>query len=154
MPAVVHLQPRFLEDSASGGISGSAVATIVFIGLIPVIALIWVVIWLLFFYGSGRTCWCTRRKSRSAEPAMVQERDSTDTSQEILYEKAVYDLPQRPFTAHARTESGNSIGSVRLSKPSPNRPTTAVSKIDTRRSIQSVASASSVPVVQEPKPFV
>ncbi|KAJ4364498.1 hypothetical protein N0V83_009092 [Neocucurbitaria cava] len=152
MPAISHLQPRLLEGTSSG-ISGTAIALIVVLGLIPVIALIWVVFWLLFFYGTGtgRTCWCTRRKRRTAEPEMVEQRGTTDTSQEMQYEKAIYDIldiPQRPYAAHTRTESGSS-NVTRLSKTDPAR-----SKFNTRLSMQSVGSASSVPVVQEPKPFV
>ncbi|CAO2653543.1 Nn.00g029540.m01.CDS01 [Neocucurbitaria sp. VM-36] len=154
MPTIAHLQPRFLDGSASGGISGTAIALIVCVGIIPIIALIWVVVWLLFFYGTGRTCCCTRRKRRTVEPETLEQRGSTDTSQEILYEKAVYDLPQRPYTAHTRTESGSSNSSGRLSKPDSNKPTTVVSKTDTRMSMHSFASASNVPNVQEPKRFV
>lgn len=150
MPAIAHLQPRFSLGS-SGGVSGSGIAIIVVVGFIPAVALIWVVVWLLFFYGHNRTCCCTRRKRRAAEPEML-ESGSTDTSQDIRNEKAVYHLPQRPFSAHARNYSGSSAG--RFSRSDANRPVTTVSTIDARMSMQSSASASTVPVVHEPKPFV
>ncbi|KAF1850562.1 uncharacterized protein K460DRAFT_270329 [Cucurbitaria berberidis CBS 394.84] len=140
MPAIAHLQPRLLDGSSPGGVSGTSIALLVCIALVPALLLIWIVVWLLFFYGKDRTCWCTKRKRRAAEPEMLQQR--TDASQDILFEKAVYDIPQRPFAAHARAESGSSSDGGRLSK------------VDPRLSIQSVASASNVPVMQEPKRFV
>ncbi|KAH7371165.1 hypothetical protein BKA66DRAFT_424514 [Pyrenochaeta sp. MPI-SDFR-AT-0127] len=136
MPALHHLQARFLEGGGSGGISGTAIALIVCIGLIPAIALIWVVVWLLFFYGKGRNCCCMKRKKQTTETDTEQSR--TDTSQETLDEKAVYNPPPRPYIPHTRTESGSSADTGRFSRSDPN----------TRMSMNSVQG------VQEPKRFV
>jgi len=154
MPAIMHLHARFLSSTGTSGINATVIGLIVGLGLIPAFILIWVVIWLLFFYPSDRNCCCVKRKRRSDTPEMLEQGGNTDASQEAVYEKAIYDLPQRPFAAHARTESGSSSVTGRLTKPDPNKSTTAVSKTDTRMSMYSVASASTVQCVQEPKPFV
>lgn len=154
MPAIAHLQARFLIDSSSGGISATAIGLIIGVGLVPALILVWVVVWLLFFYGSNRNCCCVNRKTHPETSRDLEKGGRRDTSQEMLYEKAVYDLPQRPFVAHSRTEPGISSGARRLSKPDPNRPATRVSHVDSRMSVQSHASANTVQGVQEPKRFV
>ncbi|KAJ4350652.1 hypothetical protein N0V95_004557 [Ascochyta clinopodiicola] len=144
MPAIAHLAPRFLAGSSSGGISGTAIAVLVCVGVVPVIALIWVCIWLLFFYGNGRNCCCRRRKRTTTEPEMVE---STVSSNEVLNEKTNYTLPQRPTTTY-RAESGSST-----ERPRDSRGT--LKKHHPRESLQSQwSSNSTIPVVQEPKPFV
>ncbi|KAF1924931.1 uncharacterized protein M421DRAFT_8375 [Didymella exigua CBS 183.55] len=143
MPAIAHLAPRFLEGGSTGGISGTAIAVLVVVGIIPVIALIWVCIWLLFFYSSGRNCCCMRRKTAKSEPAAVESLSGADT----LNEKHDYTMPQRPDPAW-RTESGSSS-----ERPRDNRGT--LKKHHARESIQSQwSSNSTVPVVQEPKQMV
>ena len=144
MPAIAHLAPRFLAGSTTGGISGTAIALLVCVGVIPAIALIWVCIWLLLFYGNGRNCCCIRRKRAATEPAMFE---GTISSDKALNEKTGYTLPQRP-TATYSTESGSST-----ERPRDSRGT--LKKHHPRESMQSQWSSNSIiPVVQEPKPFV
>lgn len=144
MPALHHLAPRLLAGSTSGGISGTAIAVLICVGVIPVIALIWVCIWLLFFYSNGRNCCCMRRKKNGAEPEMLA---SPVSSAEAYNEKADYTLPQRPTTAY-RTESGNSTERPRDSRG-------ILKKHHPRESLQSQwSSNSTIPIVQEPKRFV
>jgi hypothetical protein len=145
MPAIVHLAPRFLEGSSSGGISATAIAVLICVGVIPVFALIWVCVWLLFFYSNGRNCCCMRRKKASTEPEALA---SPVTSEEALNEKADFTLPQRPL-ATFRTESEASA-----ERPRDSRGT--LKKHHPRESMQSQwSSNSTIPVVvQEPKPFV
>lgn len=154
MPSVAHLQPRFVEGSTSGGISATAIALIVCLGLIPVFILIWIVTWLMFFYGKDRTCCCTKRRKDKEEQEWLGKQSSTDTSAETLNEKPVYDLPPRPSHVHQRTDSEISTKTGRLAKSDVNRPSTKVSKVDTRMSMHSQASASTMQVAHEPKPFV
>lgn len=161
MPAI-HLQPRLLENTGPGGVSTKSIGLLIGIGLVPVFILIWVVCWLLFAYPHDRNlCCCVRKrhKSHSIAPEMLQRGSSTDTSQETLYEKADYTLPQRPYAAYSRTESGNSntSGGVnvchvdgRLGKEA--RP--AWRTRETRTSVQSQTSVSTIAVVQEPERFV
>ncbi|OAL47665.1 hypothetical protein IQ07DRAFT_646575 [Pyrenochaeta sp. DS3sAY3a] len=131
---------------ASNGISATAIALIVCLGLIPAIILIWVVIWLMFFYANDRTCCCTKRKRKNKEEEeWLGEQRSTETSAETLGEKAINTLPPQPSNTHQRTESEYVTRNGRLTK---------VSKVDTRMSMQSQASASTVQVAHEPKPFV
>jgi hypothetical protein len=155
MPAV-HLQPRFLEDAGSGGISATAIGLIVGIGLVPAIILIWVVIFLFFAYPNDRNFCCMKRRKGQGTSEKKATRASTLSSAETLYEneKGVYDLPKRPFPTHARTESGGSSRSGRLSKVDPKRPATGASKTDTRMSLQSVGSGSTVYGVQESRTWV
>lgn len=143
MPAIAHLAPRFPGGSSSGGISGTAIAVIVIIGIIPVIALIWVCIWLLFFYSNGRNCCCMRRKRAAAGPSALE---SPITSAETLNEKTDYTLPQRPASAW-RSDSGSST------ERQDNRGT--LKKHHARESLQSQwSSNSTIPVVQQPKQMV
>lgn len=144
MPAIAHLAPRFLEGGSSGGISGTAIAVLVVVGIIPVIALIWVCIWLLFFYSNGRNCCCMRRKAAKTEAQVVEDGLS---SAETLNEKTDYTLPQRPVSAW-RTESRSSA-----ERPRDSRGT--LKKHHPRESMQSQwSSNSTIPVVQEPKQMV
>ncbi|KZM22719.1 uncharacterized protein EKO05_0000782 [Ascochyta rabiei] len=144
MPAIAHLAPRLLAGATSGGISGTAIAVLICVGIVPVIALIWVCIWLLFFYGKGRNCCCVRRKRAATEPGVVE---STVSSPEALNEKTNYTLPQRPTTTY-RAESGSSTERARDSRGT-------LKKQQPRESLQSQwSSHSTIPVVQEPKPFV
>ncbi|KAJ8112420.1 hypothetical protein OPT61_g5206 [Boeremia exigua] len=141
MPAIAHLAPRFLEDASTGGISGTAIAVLVVVGIIPVFALIWVCIWLLFFYGKGRNCCCMRRKRAASEPQALESPMSSDAT---LNEKRDYTLPQRPAAAW-RNDSGSSTEGPRDSMGT-------LKKHHPRESIQSQwSSSSTVPVMQEPK---
>lgn len=145
MPAIAHLVPRFTETSTSGGISGGTIAFLVFIGLIPVLVLIWVVSWLMFCYPMGRTCWCTVSRKNKAKQSLAGM-ETPDASQDMLNEKYTHDV-QRPVTTY-RTESGSSSDSGRFKKkPVPYRP-------GVRLSTQSTNSNSTIAVRQEPKPFV
>lgn len=145
MPAIAHLAPRFLGGGTSGGISGTAIAVLVVVGIIPVIALIWVCIWLLFFYSNGRNCCCMRRKTAKSEPSTVEQGLS---SAEALNEKNDYTMPQRPISAW-RTESGSSAERPRDSRG------TLKKQHRPRESLQSQwSSNSTIGVVQEPKQVV
>jgi len=144
MPAIVRLAPRLLEGSSTGGISGTAIAVLVIVGIIPVIAVIWVAVWLLFFYGKGRNCCCMRRKKASSTTPDVV--GSPMTSASTLNEKIDYTLPQRPASAW-RAESGSPTEQPRHSK--------TLQKHRPRESLQSQwSSNSTIPVVQEPKQLV
>ncbi|KAF2621895.1 hypothetical protein BU25DRAFT_229431 [Macroventuria anomochaeta] len=143
MPPIAHLAPRFLEGSSSGGISGTAIAVLIVVGVIPVIALIWVCVWLLFFYGNGRNCCCMRRKRAATEPEVLESPMSNEAT---LNEKTNYTLPQRPVSAW-RSESGSST-----ERP---RDRETLKKHHPRESMQSQwSSNSTIPVVQEPKQMV
>lgn len=138
MPAIVHLAPRLELGNSSGGISGSAIAVLVIVGIIPVFALIWVCVWLLFGYSRDRNCCCVRRKRVTPEPAPVEGSMPSDAT---LNEKNDYTLPQRPISAW-RTDSGSSTEQPRDSR--------TLKKHHPRESIQSQwSSSSTVPVVQE-----
>lgn len=114
---------------------------LIVVGVIPVIALIWVCMWLLFFYSSGRNCCCRRRKVATTSPAVVESGTST------LDEKRDYAVPQRPVSAW-RAESASSAERPRDSRG-------VLKKHHARESMQSQwSSNSSVPVVQEPKQMV
>ncbi|KAH6629463.1 hypothetical protein C7974DRAFT_186787 [Boeremia exigua] len=144
MPAIAHLAPRFLEGSSSGGISGTAIGVLVVVGVIPVFALIWVCVWLLFFYSNGRNCCCMRRKRAASGPDMLE---SSMSSEATLNEKADYNFPQRPAPAW-RGDSGSST-------ERPGDSSRFLKKHHPRESLQSQwSSNSTVPVVQEPKPMV
>lgn len=143
MPAIAHLAPRLLDGSTSGGISATAIAVLICVGVVPVIAVIWVCIWLLFFYSNGRNCCCVRRKRSTTELEIENRISSTET----LNEKTDYTLPKRPITAY-RSESGSST-----ERPRDSRGT--LKKHHPRESMQSQwSSNSTIPVVQEPKRFV
>ncbi|KAJ4377008.1 hypothetical protein N0V86_006447 [Didymella sp. IMI 355093] len=143
MPAIAHLAPRFLEGGSSGGISATAIAVLIIVGIVPVIALIWVCIWLLFFYSNGRNCCCMRRKTSKSVPPTVEGLSSAET----LNEKNDYTMPQRPVAAW-RTESGSST-----ERPRDSRGT--LKKHHARASLQSQwSSNSTIPVMQEPKQMV
>lgn len=143
MPAIAHLAPRLELGGSSGGISGSAIAVLVIVGIIPVFALIWVCVWLLFGYSRDRNCCCIRRKRATTEPAPLESPMSSDAT---LNEKNDYTLPERPVSAW-RADSGSDIESPRDSR--------VLKKHQPRESIQSQwSSSSTVPVVQEPKQMV
>jgi hypothetical protein len=142
MPTLAHLVPRALEGSTtSGGISATAIGLIVGIGVVPVFVLIWVVSWLFWGYPNDRNWCCMRRKKKQADSESMLERESTIPSQETIYEKKVYNVPERPMT-NPHNESGNLAGGNRLTKTDP------------RISMQTIGSNSTVQVVQEPKRFV
>ncbi|KAF2996843.1 hypothetical protein E8E13_003631 [Curvularia kusanoi] len=144
MPAIARLAPRLLDGGTSGGISGTAIAVLVIVGIIPVVAVIWVAVWLLFGYSNGRNCCCMRRKkSSSTAPDMIE---SPMTSGSTLNEKTEYTLPQRPASAW-RADSGSS-------REPPRSPGT-LKKHRPRESLTSQwSSNSTIPVVQEPKQMV
>ncbi|KAJ4985073.1 hypothetical protein SVAN01_09444 [Stagonosporopsis vannaccii] len=144
MPAIVHLTPRLEIGGSSGGISGTAIAVLVIVGIIPVVALIWVCIWLLFGYSRDRNCCCVRRKRSGPAPEPLE---SNMSSEATLNEKHDYTLPQRPISAW-RTDSGSSTEQPRDSRGT-------LKKHQPRESIQSQwSSNSTIPVVQEPKQMV
>jgi hypothetical protein len=147
MPTIAHrLQPRILEDSnGNGGISNTAIALIVVLGILPALVLAWTVCYLFWAYPYDRNCCCIKRKRRAKEP-------EAPLSEETTYEKPVLAPPQRPYTGEMRTESGNSSNSGRLTKQQ--RPGSGVTKYDTRMSQQSVASTNTIQVSQEPQRFV
>jgi hypothetical protein len=150
MPAIAHLQARFLEDaSGNGGISNTAIALIVVLGILPCIVLIWAVCYLFWAYPYDRNCCCMKRKRRTNEPDVV---DQSAMSEATLYEKPGLALPQQPFSAQVRADARSSSGIGRLQKAQ--RPNSGVSNMDTRLSLQSVRSANTVQVAHEPKPFV
>ncbi|KAF1938682.1 hypothetical protein EJ02DRAFT_353990 [Clathrospora elynae] len=154
MPAIAHLQRRILEDSeGNGGISGTSIALIVCLGIVPAIALFWVVCYLFWAYPNDRNCCCVKRRRGADKPDMVQ-RQGDALSENTMYEKQGFALPQRPFATHASTESGNfhGTGSGRLAKQDRSRP--SVTKADTRMSLQSVASANTMQAAHEPQRFV
>ncbi|CAN9361587.1 unnamed protein product [Alternaria alternata] len=151
MPAIAHLQARFLEDSSgSGGISGTAIALIVCLGIVPCIVLIWAVCYLFWAYPYDRNCCCIKRK-RHPEPQSVL--NQAPMSEETLYEKPGVAPPQRPFSGQQyRTDTGSSSNSGRLQKQQ--RPGSGVDPRNTRMSLNSVVSANTITYAQEPKPFV
>lgn len=154
MPAVPHLQPRFLESGGSSGISASAIGLLVAFGLIPCIVIIWVVIFLFFAYPYDRNWCCMKRKKHKDNiPELPVGRGATDWSEETLQEKSTHNLPKRPFVTHDRTNSGNSSNTGRLTKE---RSSQGASKYNARISLQSVGSVNAVQGVgpQEPKRFV
>jgi hypothetical protein len=149
MPAIGHLQARFLESSSGGGITGTAIALIICLGLIPSIAVIWAICYLFWAYPYDRNCCCIKRKRRPEPQSVLNQ---APMSEETLYEKQGMGLPQRPFAAQVRSDSGSSSNSGRLQKQY--RPGSGNYKGETRMSLQSVTSANSVQVAHEPKPFV
>ena len=150
MPAIAHLQARFLDDSGSGSpITGTAIALIICLGLLPCIAVIWAVCYLFWAYPYDRNWCCMKRKRRPESPSVLNQ---VPMSQETLYEKQGMGLPQRPFAAQTRTESGGSSNGGRLQKQY--RPGSGNYKRDTRTSLQSMTSINSGHIAHEPKPFV
>jgi hypothetical protein len=150
MPAITHLQARFLDNSSGGGaITGTAIALIICLGLLPCIAVIWAVCYLFWAYPYDRNCCCMKRKRRPESPSILNQ---VPMNQETLHEKQGLGLPQRPFAAQIRTDSGSSSNSGRLQKQ--HRPGSANYKRDPRMSMQSVTSTNSVHIAHEPKPFV
>jgi hypothetical protein len=144
MPSIVHLAPRLLEGSTTGGLSATAIGLIVGIGIIPVFILIWVVSWLFWCYPYNRSCCCTRRKKKQPEEEMADTPVTPVTSDETLREKALYNIPSnsRSSTTY-RTESGGSSNNA-----------TRLTKADPRISMQTVGSGRSVQIMHEPRPFV
>ncbi|KAF1838966.1 hypothetical protein BDW02DRAFT_488028 [Decorospora gaudefroyi] len=150
MPALTHLQARFLEDSSgSGGITTTAIALIIVLGVLPCIVLVWAVCYLFWAYPYDRNWCCMKRKRRADKPGLM---DQAAMSEAVLYEKPALAPPQRPFSAQTRTESGSSSGTGRLQKAQ--RPNSGASRMDTRMSLASVGSANTMPISHEPKPFV
>ncbi|KAG9195087.1 hypothetical protein G6011_00207 [Alternaria panax] len=150
MPVISHLQARFLEDSSgNGGISATAIALIVCLGIVPCIILIWVVCYLFWAYPYDRNCCCIKRK-RSREPQSFL--GQAPTSEERIYEKPGVAPPQRPFSGQMWTDTGSSSNTGRLHKQQ--RPGSGVDARGTRMSLNSVVSANTITYAQEPKPFV
>jgi hypothetical protein len=150
MPVIAHLQARFLEDaSGNGGISTTAIALIVCLGIVPCIILIWAVCYLFWAYPYDRNCCCIKRKRRPEPQSVLNQ---APMSEETLYEKPGVVPPQRPFSAQTKIESGSSSNNGRLQKQQ--RPGSEIDSRGTRMSLQSVASANNFTYAQEPKPFV
>lgn len=147
MPAVAHLQARFLEDAGSGTVSGTAIALIVVLGILPVIVLFWAVCFLFWAYPNDRN-WCCMRRKRRPEPESVL--NQAPMVEKTLFERPGMALPQRPSSAQFRTESGNSNNTGRLQKHQRQGSWT---NNRARASMQSFGSANGQ-MVQEPKPFV
>ncbi|KAI4948508.1 hypothetical protein J4E91_005932 [Alternaria rosae] len=85
MPAIHHLQARFLEDSnGNGGISPTAIALIVCLGIVPCIILIWAVCYLFWAYPYDRNCCCIKRKRRPEPQSVLNQ---APMSEETLFEK-------------------------------------------------------------------
>jgi hypothetical protein len=148
MPAIARLQARILEDSdGNGGISATAIALIVVLGVLPCIVLIWAVCYLFWAYPYGRNCCCMKRKRRPEAQSVLNQ---APMSEETLYEKPGVLPPQRPFSAQNRTDTASSSNTGRLQKQQ--RPG---SGFDAQRmSLNSVVSANTVTYAQQPKPFV
>lgn len=154
MPAITHLQARIFEDGASSKISGTSIALILFIGLIPAVALIWVFVWLLFFYGRNRTCWCTRRKTRAVESTVSEKTPSIQSRQQKLYIFAARYLPKWPFTTRTGAQPKYSVGGLPTTNPVFERPTTSPSRSNTTRSTNSFGSSNSAQAPQVPRPLL
>lgn len=151
MPIIAHLQARFTDEGVSGGISATAIGLIVGLGLVPALILIWVAAWLMVCYPANRNCCCMRRKARADSTDGLESGGNSDLSRESLHEKAIDNMPQRPYNAQSRTESGTSQENRRLTKIEPKRPGTGILRIDTGLSMQS---RGSIQGVQEPQRFV
>jgi len=147
MPAIAHLQARFLENSGSSGVSGTAIALIIMLGILPTIALFWAVCFLFWAYPNDRN-WCCMRRKRRPEPESVLTQ--APMTEKTLHERPGMTLPQRPSSAQFRTESGNTSNTGRLQKHQ--RQGSWIDK-RARASTQSFGSANGQ-MVQEPKPFV
>ena len=152
MPVIAHLQRRILEDAnGNGGISTTAIALIVVLGILPCIVLIWAVCYLFWAYPYDRNCCCIKRKRRADKDLIEQ----AAMSQDQKYQQsgtAPLPQPQRPFSEQNRTESRGSSGTGRLQKGG--RPMSPRVKAATRMSLASVGSANTVQYTHEPKPFV
>ncbi|KAI4643460.1 uncharacterized protein J4E78_009930 [Alternaria triticimaculans] len=150
MPAIHHIQARFLEDSnGNGGISPTAIALIVCLGIVPCIILIWAVCYLFWAYPYDRNCCCIKRKRRPEPQSVLNQ---APMSEETLFEKQGVAPPQRPFSVQTRTESGSSNNNGRLQKQQ--RPGSGVDTRGARMSQQSVMSANTMTYAQEPQRFV
>jgi hypothetical protein len=144
MAVINHLTRRVLESGSGGGVSGTAIALIICLGIIPVIVLVWVVSWLFWCYPYDRSCCCTRRKKKQpdVEKPMHQKGRSLDSfHQRAPQEKAAYPIPERPSMQY-RTESNQFNTGNRLTKTDP------------RLSQHTVDSTQDMHYTQEPKRFV
>lgn len=158
MPTI-YLQSLLLEDNGSESLSPTAIGLLIGVGFVPVCILAWVVGWLLFAYPSGRNiCCCMRKRKRKTDPAPeILQQGSTDTSQETLYEKAAYTMPQQPYAAYSRTESGissASSGAVSRTGGKLEEEISQWQKSETPASVQGQTSLRTIAVVQEPERFV
>ncbi|KAL6708089.1 hypothetical protein ACN47E_003523 [Coniothyrium glycines] len=154
MPAMHHLQSRQISvgsSDAAGSISALSIGLIVGIGVVPTIIVIWVVIFLFFAYPNDRNWCCMKRKKRKDNMLDLDDDSTQIPSQETLHENTAYDIPKRPFVGQGRTESGNSSYAGRFTQ---DRPSMIHNRAETRMSLQSLGSASTVHGAQEPKPFV
>ncbi|OAL07055.1 hypothetical protein IQ06DRAFT_6774 [Phaeosphaeriaceae sp. SRC1lsM3a] len=142
MAILNHLAKRLLDGGSSGSISATAIGLIVGLGIIPVIILIWVVSWLFWCYPYDRSCCCTRRKKKLPKDEEFNHGHRTGREVDSLHEKAGLPMPERPSMTYYRSESGNSNGSNRITKPDP------------RSSLNTVNSTNTLHYTQEPKPFV
>jgi hypothetical protein len=153
MPVIAHLQRRILEDAnGNGGISTTAIALIVVLGILPCIVLIWAVCYLFWAYPYDRNCCCIKRKRRADKQDLI---DQAAMSQDQMYQQSgmtPLPQPQRPFSEQNKTESRGSSGTGRLQKGG--RPMSPRDKAATRMSLASVGSANTVQYTHEPKPFV
>ncbi|CAA9960658.1 hypothetical protein HRS9139_00017 [Pyrenophora teres f. teres] len=151
MPAIAHLQARFLEDSGSGGVSGTAIALIIFLGILPVIVLFWAVCFLFWAYPNDRN-WCCMRRKRRPEPEsmLTQTPIQAPMTEKPLHERPGMTLPQRPSSVQFQTEPGSG-NTGRLQKHQ--RQGSWGTRQQARASMQSFGSGSGQ-MVQEPKPFV
>jgi hypothetical protein len=146
MAVINHLTRRVLEGGSSGGISGTAIALIVCLGIIPVIVLVWVVSWLFWCYPYDRSCCCTRRKKKQNDEE-VKPMQAVGTSLDSFHqrapqEKAAYPVPERPSMQFHHTDSGRFNSGNRLTKTDP------------RLSQHTVDSTQDMHYTQEPKRFV
>jgi len=141
MAVINHLTRRLLDGGSSEAISATSIGLIVGLGIIPVIILVWVVSWLFWCYPYDRSCCCTRRKKKEPKDVEVMGH-RTGREVDSFHEKASMPVPDRPSMAYYRSESGNSNGGGRLSKPDP------------RLSLNTVDSSNTIHYTQEPKRFV
>lgn len=146
MPSVAHLIARASDSNSNGGLNATGIGLIVGVGIIPAIILMWVVCWLMICYPHDRTCWCGKSRKRKAREDLG-EKGVTDFSQDTLYDRPAPNV-QRPDAGY-RMESGSSNESAQMARGQ----TTRTNKL-TRESVQSVNSASTIAVHQEPKRFV
>jgi hypothetical protein len=141
MSVLNHLTRRVLDGGSTGAISGTAIALIVCLGILPVVILVWVVSWLFWCYPYDRSCCCTRRKKKQNDEEINNPAHRTGRSVDTLHGKAVYPVPERPSMQY-RTESGRISNGNRITKTDP------------RLSLQTIDSTHTMNYTQEPKPFV
>ncbi|RMZ71931.1 sugar transporter stl1 [Pyrenophora seminiperda CCB06] len=147
MPAIAHLQARFLEATNSGGVSATAIALIVVLGILPVIVLFWAVCFLFWAYPNDRN-WCCMRRKRRPEPESVLTQ--APMTEKTMHEGPGMTLPQQPTSAQLRQESGSPSNAARLQK---SQRQSSWTQNRARASMQSFGSANGQ-MVQEPQRFV